>query len=80
MSILNTVRAWRTGRRQRKQDAYAESRGYATPEEAENLDESKKLTRNRFKLFGTGGMPDGKGISPTGSPIDFTADEKPPRY
>jgi hypothetical protein len=32
------------------------------------------------KTVVTGGMPEGTGISPTGTPMDFTADEKPPRH
>lgn len=74
MSILSTVRAWRASRRERKLEAYAENLGNATPEERANTKWS------RLRARATGGMPEGTGISPTGTPIDFTADEKPPRY
>ena len=80
MSMLKLIRDWRTSRRQQKLDAYAKNLGHATPEEAEQLRGARKLLRNRLKTFVTGGMPDGTGISPTGTPIDFTADQKPPRY
>jgi len=74
MSILNTFWVWWAGRRQRQQDAFTKNRAYATPEEA------GKLKRHRLKALVTGGMPEGTGISPTGTPMDFTADEKPPRH
>jgi hypothetical protein len=70
MSILNR---W-ASRRRRRRAAYAESLAYATPEEV------AKTKRSRLKTLVTGGMPKGTGISPTGTPVDFTADEKPPRY
>lgn len=70
MSILS----WWASRRQHKREAYAKNHAYATPEERE------KLKRRRFKTRLTGGMREGTGISPTGTPIDFTADEKPPRH
>lgn len=70
MSILN----WWAGQRRRQREAYAKNTEFATPVEAE------KLERRRFKTLLTGGMPEGTGISPTGEPMDFTADEEPPRY
>ncbi len=80
MSILNTVRGWRVARRQQARRAYAESRVFATAEEQEEI----KRNRHRLsRLVGTlvsGGMPEGTGISPTGTPMDFTADQKPPRH
>ena len=70
MSILN----WWASRQQRKREAYTKNHASATPQETE------KLKRRWFKTRLTGGMPDGTGISPTGRPMDFTADEKPPPY
>ena len=80
MSVLKTIRDRRASRRRHQLDAYAENFGHATPEEAEKLRASRKLFRNRLKTLVTGGLPDGTGISPTGTPIDFTADQKPPRH
>ncbi len=80
MSMLKLIRDWRTSRRQQKLDAYARNLGHATPEEAEELRGPRKLFRNRMKAFVNGGLRDGTGISPTGTPIDFTADQKPPRH
>jgi hypothetical protein len=74
MSILNEVRGWWASRRQRQRDAFIKNRSYATPEGA------GKLKRSRLKTLATRGMPEGTGISPTGTPMDFTADEEPPRY
>jgi hypothetical protein len=74
MSMLNSIRGWWGSRRQHKRDAYAENQVYATDEERQ------KLKRHRLDTSITGGMPEGTGISPTGTPMDFTADEKPPRY
>ena len=73
MPILN-IRGWWASRRQRRLEAFTKNREYATPEEA------SKLKRRRLRTLATGGMPEGTGISPTGTPMDFTADEKPPRY
>jgi hypothetical protein len=74
MSILSAVRGWWAGWRQHKREAYVKNRGYATAEEQQHL------KRRRLRTLATGGMPEGTGISPTGTPMDFTADEKPPRY
>lgn len=68
------IRSWWTGRRQNKQAAYEKNHGYATAAE------KTKLKRRKLRTLATGGMPEGTGISPTGSPMDFTADQKPPRY
>jgi hypothetical protein len=73
MSILNTLRSRYAKRQERKREAYAEERGFATAEELEEMKESAKLRRR-------GGMGVGKGRSPTGTSIDFEADQKPPRY
>lgn len=74
MSMLSMVRGWREGRRRRKLEALAEGRGHATAEELEEIEKH----HHKFSTLLTGDMPEGTGISPTGSPIDFTADEKPP--
>jgi hypothetical protein len=76
MTILNTVRGWWASRGQHQREAYAESRGF-TPEDAE---EQEELKDPPLATRLTGGMPEGTGIGPTGTPTDFTADEKPPRY
>ena len=80
MSILNGVRSWLGRRGEREREAYARNEGNATPEEAAEIEERRGLMRFRLKALSTGGLRDGTGISPTGTPIDFTADEKPPRY
>jgi len=67
--------SWWRGRKERKSAAYAESRGYLSDEELTNV-----KRRFRPRITGTGGLPEGEGVSPTGTPIDFTADEKPPKY
>jgi hypothetical protein len=69
-----SIHGWWVSRRQRKREAYAERYGYAT---------SKELGKTKHKILDTlvtDGMPDGTGVSPTGTPIDFTADLKKPRY
>lgn len=80
MAILDTVRSWWARRRRHEHEEYDDSYGRATPDEMEQLDDVKHPMRNRLKILATGGMPDGTGMSPTGTPIDFTADEKPPRH
>ncbi len=78
MSMLSMVRGWRASRGRRKLEALAEGRGHATAEELEEID---KHRHKRFSTLLTGDLPEGTGISPTGTPIDFTADEKsPPPY
>jgi hypothetical protein len=74
-----SIRAWWTSRRQRKLEAYDNSYGHATAEEQREI-KGRRSFRGRLQTRATGGMPDGTGISPTGTPIDFTADQKPPRY
>jgi hypothetical protein len=80
MSIVSTIRGWFTGRDERHREAHARDYGDATPEEAAEIKERKSIFRWTLKAEATGGMPDGTGISPTGTPIDFTADQKPPKY
>jgi hypothetical protein len=69
-----SIRGWWASRRQRKREAYAERYGYATPNELE------KTKHSTLDTLVTDGMPEGTGISPTGTPMDFTADLKRPRY
>lgn len=71
---IRGVRSWWATRRRHKQAAYDKNHGYATAEE------QTKLKRRRLRTLATGGMPEGTGISPTGTPMDFTTDQKPPRY
>jgi hypothetical protein len=75
MSILSTVAGWWAIRRRHEREAYADARGFATPEELDEVERHRP-----FSSRVTGGMPEGTGISPTGTPMDFTADEAPPRY
>ena len=74
MSISN----WWANQRQRKLKAYDKNHAYATPEEQQQL-KRRGLFRRGLDASITGGMPEGTG-APGGTPIDFTADEKPPRY
>ena len=74
-----SISAWWASRRQRKLEAYDKNHAYATAEEQQQL-KRRGLFRRRMDVSITGGMPEGTGISPTGTPMDFTADEKPPRY
>ena len=74
-----SISSWRASRRQRKQEAYDKNNAYATAEEKQQL-KRRGLFRRPLDLAITGGMPEGTGISPGGTPIDFTADENPPRY
>jgi hypothetical protein len=74
MSILISVRGWLASWRHHEREAYAESRGSATDEE---LEEAKN--RRKFSPFATAGMPKGTVTGPTGTPTDFTADQKQPR-
>jgi hypothetical protein len=74
-----SISGWWAGRRRRMQEAYAKNHAYATAEEQQQL-KRRGLFRRRMDASITGGMPEGTGISPTGTPIDFTADEKPPDY
>ena len=69
MPIFAAIRERLASRRERKRAAYAESRadGALEPDAA------------RRKAF-IEGRSVGTGTSPTGTPIDFTADEKPPKY
>lgn len=76
MSILSAVGGWWASRRRHNREAYAENFGHATPGEVEEI----RKHRHRFSALVSGSMPEGTGISPTGTPIDFEADEKPPRY
>jgi hypothetical protein len=69
-----SIRSWWTGRRRNRQAAYDKNHGYAT------ADEQTKLKRRKLGTFASGGMPEGTGISPTGTPMDFTADDRPPKY
>ncbi|HUZ16323.1 MAG TPA: hypothetical protein VMU72_09120 [Gaiellaceae bacterium] len=80
MSILSTIRGLLTGRDGRQREAYTRDLGNATPEEAAEINERKGIWRFRMKAYSTGGLPEGTGISPTGTPIDFTADEERPKY
>jgi hypothetical protein len=75
MSMLASVRAWLTKRQQHEREEYADKRGFATDEELEGVKQ-----KHRWSAAVTEGMPEGTGTSPTGTPIDFTADQKPPRY
>lgn len=74
-----TIRDLWASRRQREREAYAKNFGHATAEEQQQI-RRRRYFRGRLASRATGGMPDGTGISPTGTPIDFTADQKPPRY
>jgi len=76
MPILGAIRERLASRRERKRAAYAESRGYLSDEELGTV----KRRFRRTEMRSTGGMREGTGISPTGTPVDFTADEKPPKY
>jgi hypothetical protein len=73
------ISGWWASRRQRKLEAYDKNHAYATAEEQQQL-KRRSLFRRSLDSSITGGMPEGTGISPGGAPIDFTADEKPPRY
>ena len=77
MTILNTVRGVWASRRRHEREAYADEYGYATPQEVEAI--KGGMRRRRFAVRVGGAMPRGRGMSPTGTPIDFTADEEPPR-
>jgi hypothetical protein len=74
-----SISGWWASRRERKQEAYSKNYAYATPAERQQL-KRRGLFRRRMDASITGGMPEGTGISPTGTPIDFTADEEPPRH
>jgi hypothetical protein len=74
-----SIGGWWARWQRRKLEAYDKNHGYATAEEQEQLKRRNRV-RSRLAARATGGMPDGTGISPTGRPIDFTADEKPPRH
>lgn len=73
-----SISSWRASRRRRKLEAYKKNFAYATAEEQQQL-KRRGLFRRRLDMSITRGMPDGTG-APGGTPIDFTADEKPPRY
>ena len=73
------IRGWWASRRQQKLDAFDKNHGYATAEEQQQL-KRRSLFRRGLDARATGGMPDGTGISPTGTPMDFTADQERPRY
>jgi hypothetical protein len=74
-----SITGWLANRQRRKREAYAKNNAYATAEEQQQL-KRRSLFRRSLDSSITGGMPEGTGISPSGTPIDFTADEKPPRY
>lgn len=80
MSILKSVRSWWGRRGERERAAYARNEDNATPQESAEIKERRGLMRFRLKALSTGGLREGTGISPTGTPIDFTADQKPPKY
>jgi len=69
MPIFAAIRERLASRRERKRAAYAESRA----------DETLEADAARRKGF-IEGRSAGTGTSPTGTPVDFTADEKPPKY
>jgi hypothetical protein len=74
-----SISDWWASRRQRKLEAYDKNHAYATAEEQRQL-KRRSFFRRSLDSSITGGMPEGTGISSGGTPIDFTADEKPPRY
>jgi len=74
-----SIRGWWVGRRERQLEEYDRSFGRATAEEQDQI-KRRRYFRGRLQTKATGGMPEGTGMSPTGTPIDFTADQKPPRY
>jgi hypothetical protein len=74
-----SISSWWANRRQRKLEAYDKNYAYATAEEQQQL-KPRSLFRRKVDSSITGGMPEGTGISPTGIPMDFTADEERPRY
>jgi len=71
-----SIPSWWARRREHKRAAYAESRGYLSDEELDTV----KRRFSRVRMRGIGGLQQGTGTGPTGTPIDFTADEKPPKY
>jgi hypothetical protein len=74
-----SISGWWARRRRRKLEAYEKNYAYAAAEERQQL-KRRSLFRRRLDFSITGGMPEGTGISATGTPMDFTADEEPPRY
>lgn len=73
-----SIQGWWAGRRRRRLEAYDENFGHATAEEQQEIKRRSRLWVLSWR--NARGLPEGTGMSPTGTPIDFTADQKPPRY